>query len=93
MSKEQKYAGVDASKDYLDIAVAESTDKWRFGNNQTGIKKAIKEFNAFISVSTLLPNEKTPQGYLRSKPIRAIGKTQLEIISDELEAISFTLCN
>jgi hypothetical protein len=56
-------------------------------------KKAIKEFHALISISTLLPNEKTPQGYLRSKPIRAIGKTQLEIISDELEAISFTLCN
>jgi transposase len=44
MNKEQKYTGVDISKDYLDIAVAGSTDKWRFGNNQTGIKKAIKEF-------------------------------------------------
>jgi len=56
-------------------------------------KKAMKEFNLIISVSTLLPIEKTPQGYLRNKPSSAISKTQLEIISDELEAISFTLCN
>ena len=44
MNKEKKYAGVDISKDYLDIAIVGSPDKWRFGNNQTGIKKAIKEF-------------------------------------------------
>jgi len=44
MNKEKKYAGVDISKDYLDIAVVGFTDKWRFGNNQTGIKKAIREF-------------------------------------------------
>ncbi|HAQ17712.1 MAG TPA: hypothetical protein DCR40_00585 [Prolixibacteraceae bacterium] len=56
-------------------------------------KKAMKEFDAIISTSTLLPHEKTPQGYLRNIPNRATGKTQLEIISDELEAISFTLCN
>ena len=56
-------------------------------------KKAMKEFNTIISISTLLPNERTPQGYLRNKPSRATGKTQLEIISDELAAISFTLCN
>jgi transposase len=44
MNKEKNYVGVDISKDYLDIAVAGYIDKWRFGNNQTGIKKAIKEF-------------------------------------------------
>lgn len=56
-------------------------------------KKAMKEFRAIISTSTLLPHEQTPQGYLRSIPNSATGKTQLEIISDELEAISFVLCN
>ena len=55
-------------------------------------KKAMKEFTAIISISTLLPSEKTPQGYLRNKPSSATVKTQLEIISDELKAISFTLC-
>lgn len=56
-------------------------------------KKAMREFNDIISTSTLLPHEKIPQGYLRNVPNRATGKTQLEIISDELEAISFVLCN
>ena len=56
-------------------------------------KKAMKEFHAIISISTLLPIERTPHGYLRNIPSRATGKTQLEIISDELEAISFTLCH
>lgn len=56
-------------------------------------KKAMKEFSAIISISTLLPSERTPQGYLRNKPSSATGKTQIEIISDELKAISFTLCN
>lgn len=55
-------------------------------------KKAMKEFHAIISISTLLPIERTPQGYLRNIPNRATGKTQLEIISDELEAISYKLC-
>lgn len=55
-------------------------------------KKAMKEFGAIISSSTLLPIERTPHGYLRNIPNRATGKTQLEIISDELEAISYTLC-
>lgn len=56
-------------------------------------KKAMKEFTSIISISTLLPSERTPQGYLRNTPSSATGKTQLEIISDELTAISFTLCN
>jgi transposase len=43
-NKEQKYAGVDISKDFLDIAIVDSDEKWRFNNNQTGIKKAIKLF-------------------------------------------------
>lgn len=56
-------------------------------------KKAMREFHAIISISTLLPIERTPHGYLRNIPSRATGKTQLEIISDELEAISYTLCH
>jgi hypothetical protein len=56
-------------------------------------KKAMKEFNSITSFLTLLPHEKSPQGYLRNIPNRSTGKTQLEIIGTELEAISFTLCN
>jgi hypothetical protein len=56
-------------------------------------KKAMNEFNTFISSMTLLPIEKTPQGYLRNIPNPATGKTQLGITSDELQAITFILCN
>jgi len=56
-------------------------------------KKAMNEFNTFTSGLTLLPIEQTPQGYLRNVPNPATGKTQLEIMSDELQAITYTLCN
>ena len=55
-------------------------------------KKALKEFTDIISSSTLLPLERTPQGYLRNIPNIATGKTQLEIINDELGVIAYTLC-
>lgn len=55
-------------------------------------KKAMKEFNEVIAGMTLLPLEKTPQGFLRNIPNRATKKTQLEIISEELKSIAFTLC-
>ena len=56
-------------------------------------KKSMTEFQNLISGLTLLPEEQTPQGYLRNIPNVATGKTQLEIISDELQAITFKLCN
>jgi transposase len=43
MDKEQTFAGVDISKDYLD-------GTWRFANNQVGIKKVIKVFKEMASV-------------------------------------------
>ena len=55
--------------------------------------KAILEFEKIINGLTLLPIEKTPTGYLRNIPSAATNKTQLQIISEELVAISFTLCN
>ena len=42
MNKEQKYVGVDISKEYLDMAVVEPATKWRFGNNAYGIGKAVE---------------------------------------------------
>lgn len=42
MNKEPKYVGVDISKEYLDMAVVEPDNKWRFGNNAYGIGKAVK---------------------------------------------------
>lgn len=56
-------------------------------------KKAMNGFNSLIASLTLLPVEKTPQGYLRNIPNPATGKTQLEIMSDELEAITYKLCH
>ena len=50
MDKEQTYAGVDVSKDYLDVTIVDSNKKWRFANNQVGIKKVIKVFEGMTSV-------------------------------------------
>jgi len=50
MDKEQTYAGVDISKDYLDVTIVDSDKKWRFANNQVGIKKVIKIFEGMTSV-------------------------------------------
>jgi hypothetical protein len=55
-------------------------------------KKAESEFNTLISGLILLPFEKSPQGYLRNIPNRATGKTQLEIIMDDVTIISSVLC-
>lgn len=50
MDKEQTYAGVDVSKDYLDVTIVDSDKTWRFANNQAGIKKIIKVFKGMTSV-------------------------------------------
>ena len=55
--------------------------------------KALSEFEKIIDGLTLLPIEKSPTGYLRNIPNLSTNKTQLQIISEELLAISFTLCN
>jgi len=52
---------------------------------------AQKKFQKIINGLTLLPHEKTPAGYLRSKP-RGTGQTQYEIIVIELEVIAKKLC-
>ena len=50
MNKEQKYVGVDISKEYLDMAVVEPDNKWRFGNNAYGIGRAIERLKGMSSV-------------------------------------------
>ena len=50
MDKEQTYAGVDVSKDYLDVTIVDSDKTWRFANNQVGIKKVIKIFQEMASI-------------------------------------------
>jgi transposase len=50
MDKEQTFAGVDISKDYLDVTIVDSDKTWRFANNQVGIKKVIKVFKEMASV-------------------------------------------
>ena len=55
-------------------------------------KKADNDFQNIIDGLTLLPIEKTPQGYLRNIPNPATGMTQLEIIGNELFLISHNLC-
>jgi transposase len=39
---EKEYAGIDVSKDTLDIATYTSNKRWRFTNNDTGISRLIK---------------------------------------------------
>jgi hypothetical protein len=56
-------------------------------------KKASNDFQKIIDGLTLLPVESTPQGYLRNIPNALTGLTQLEIIGNELTAISHKLCN
>lgn len=48
-------------------------------------------FNSIIAALPLLPAEKTPTGYLRSKPYVA-GQTQFEIAAIELKTLTNTLC-
>ncbi len=55
-------------------------------------KKAHKDFNNVINGLTLLPVERTPQGYLRNVPNLSTGVTQFEIIGDALTAMSYKLC-
>jgi transposase len=50
MNKEQTYAGVDISKDYLDVTLVDSAKRWRFANNKAGIKKAIEVFKEMTPV-------------------------------------------
>lgn len=50
MNKEQKYVGVDISKDSLDVAVFDSNQRWCFGNSPIGIKRAIRMFQTIEPV-------------------------------------------
>jgi transposase len=50
MNKEQKYAGADISKDYLDVAVFGAGKKWRFSNDSSGIEQALRVFKRLMPV-------------------------------------------
>jgi hypothetical protein len=52
---------------------------------------AQKKFQNLISGLTLYPHEKSPSGYLRSRP-RGTGQTQYEVAVIELEVIARKLC-
>lgn len=56
-------------------------------------KKAMNEFLSVISNSTLLPHEQEPRGFLRNIPNPSTGKTQLQLIGDELDRIAYKICN
>ena len=56
-------------------------------------KSAMAKFNILISGLVLLPQERTPSGYLRSIPNPVANETQLEIISTTLLNIMHTLCH
>lgn len=55
-------------------------------------ENSLSKFNAIISSLPLLPNEKTPTGYLRSRPSGS-GQTQFEIAAIELKALTNILCS
>jgi transposase len=50
MTMTPAYVGVDIAKDYLDIAVYDSSKKWHFTNDSTGIKQALRAFKSLHSV-------------------------------------------
>lgn len=54
---------------------------------------AHQKFQVLISALPLLPQERTPAGYLRSKPSSSSSQTQYEIASLELESIIHILCS
>jgi len=54
--------------------------------------KAQSEFETLISYLTLLPQERTPAGYLRSVPNPATGHTQFQIAAQDLDVICALLC-
>jgi hypothetical protein len=54
-------------------------------------ENSLDNFNKIISSLPLLPAEKTPTGYLRSKP-SGVGQTQFEIVEIELKVLTLTLC-
>lgn len=53
---------------------------------------AYSKFQDLINGLALLPNEKTPGGYLKSIPNPAANQTQYEILVLELSAILLALC-
>lgn len=56
-------------------------------------KSAMAKFNSLIAPLTLLPQERTPAGYLRSIPNPVANQTQLEIISVVLLKVLHILCH
>ncbi|MHA8070057.1 hypothetical protein ACS6L2_12300 [Aquirufa ecclesiirivi] len=52
---------------------------------------SLEKFNSMISSIPLLPSEKTPTGYLRSRP-NGGGQTQFEIAAIELKTFTNILC-
>lgn len=54
---------------------------------------AINKFESSIQHLALLPPEKTPTGYLRSKPQGPSGLNQYQIAVSELEALARKLCS
>lgn len=55
-------------------------------------EKAMREFNNLIAGFPLLPHEKRPGGFLRSRPSSASPQTQFEIAVLELRVIAGKIC-
>ena len=56
-------------------------------------ESAHQKFQTIINNLPLLPQERTPSGYLRSTPSSSSSQTQFEIASLELESISRLICS
>lgn len=54
-------------------------------------ENSLENFNSIIATLPLLPSEKAPTDYLRSKP-HVGGQTQFEITAIELKSITNILC-
>lgn len=56
-------------------------------------ESAYDKFQGFVNGLPLLPQERTPSGYLRSKPYAYSAQTQFEIAVIELKQITNQLCH
>lgn len=79
----------------LDSSQEDKVDNYHIIRNALAHKSesAYAKFQTIISGLTLLPEEKSPAGYLRSKPYSASAQTQYQIAFLELEYIARRLCS
>jgi hypothetical protein len=86
---------IDAGEPFSRLTTSHINGVTNYHNIRNAIahksENSLDKFNSIINTLPLLPSEKTPTGYLRSKPGVA-GQTQFEIAAIELKMLTNILC-